>query len=129
GDPARAALAERSGARDPARESPAYVARGERSAALGEQQSLRGACGRRRYGRARGVRAGAARGGAEARGQRRAGALEVEAHGGHGGLADGEEAGLAALALDAQLLAVVVDVEQPQRDELLRAQPAAVGEL
>ncbi len=47
----------------------------------------------------------------------------------HRGLADGHEARLAALALHAQLLAVVVDVARPQRHELLGAQAARVGEL
>ncbi len=44
-------------------------------------------------------------------------------------LADGHEARLAPLALHPQLLAVVVDVGAAQRDELLGAQPARVGEL
>ena len=61
--------------------------------------------------------------------QRGACTLQVEPQGGHRRLADGHEARLSALSLDAQLLAVVVDVYSLQRQELGRAQAAPVGEL
>ncbi len=55
--------------------------------------------------------------------------VQVGAHGAERVLARGDEARLGALALHAQLLAVEVDAGDVERDELLRAQAAAVGDL
>ena len=56
-------------------------------------------------------------------------AIEVRAQRQKRRLADRHEARLATLALDPQLLAVLVDVGRAQRDELLGAQPAGVCQL
>src|SRR5205809_226766 len=53
-------------------------------------------------------------------------ALQVAPERAQGGLPRGHEAGLAALALDAHLLAVEVDRADVERDQLLGAQPGGV---
>src|SRR5215211_800177 len=83
------------------------VGRGEAPAGLGEEES--GLAG-----------AGVERG---------AGTLQVAGDGTQSVLADGHEAGLAALPLDADLLGVEVDRAGVEVDQLLRAQAARVGEL
>src|SRR5690348_15699804 len=57
------------------------------------------------------------------------GALEVARDRSQGGLAGRHDPGLAALARDAQLLAVEVDRRGVERDELLGPQAAGVGDL
>src|SRR3954454_4887187 len=64
-----------------------------------------------------------------ARVERAARTLEIARDRAQGVLSDGDEPGLAALALDADLLAVEVDRADVEVHELLRAQAAGVGEL
>ena len=95
----RRGLARGAGALRPAPHPAAHVARRQPPAAAAQEQRRARLVPRRRRGPpSRRVR------------ERRPGALEVVAQRGHRGLADGHDARLAALALDPQLLAVVVDV-------------------
>jgi hypothetical protein len=61
--------------------------------------------------------------------ERAAGALEVAGQGTQRRLTDGHEAGLAPLALDADLLGIEVEARDVERHELLGPQPRGVGEL
>src|SRR5205823_1737883 len=62
-------------------------------------------------------------------GERRPSPLEVAAHGRHRRLARRHDARLSPLALDANLLFVMVHIRYVQRHQLLRAQAARVREL
>ncbi len=55
--------------------------------------------------------------------------LQIEPDRRHRDLADRQITRLASLPFDSQLLIVVVDVRDPERYELLGAQPTRVGEL
>src|ERR1700730_5337298 len=93
----------------PYAQAAAHVARAQRTTGLAEEQRLLISAGRIEQARAAGI--------------------QIEPQGRRGLLPGRQVARLASLALHAQLLAVVVDVAEPQRYELLGAQAAGIGEL